>query len=74
MFNSSAFNYTFEVAGGVEWFQTHTRSCRFEYRYHHLANTGNAAENPGIDSGGAQSDLIPSDGNLSARLPVSSGS
>jgi hypothetical protein len=50
VFNSSAFNYTFEVGGGVEWFQTHTRSCRFEYRYHHLANTG-AAENPGIDSG-----------------------
>ena len=51
VFNSSAFNYTFEFGGGVEWFQTHTRSCRFEYRYHHLANTGNTAENPGIDSG-----------------------
>jgi hypothetical protein len=51
VFNSSAFNYTFEVGGGVEWFQTHTRSCRFEYRYHHLANTGGAEENPGIDSG-----------------------
>jgi hypothetical protein len=51
VFNSSAFNYTFEVGGGVEWYQTHTRSCRFEYRYHHLANPGNAAENPGIDSG-----------------------
>jgi opacity protein-like surface antigen len=51
VFNSSAFNYTFEFGAGVEWFQTHTRSCRFEYRYHHLANTGSAAENPGIDSG-----------------------
>jgi hypothetical protein len=51
VFNSSAFNYTFEFGGGVEWFQTHTRSCRFEYRYHHLANGGNTAENPGIDSG-----------------------
>jgi opacity protein-like surface antigen len=51
VFNSSAFNYTFEVGGGVEWFQTHTRSCRFEYRYHHLANAGNTAANPGIDSG-----------------------
>ena len=51
VFNSSAFNYTFEFGGGVEWFQTHTRSCRFEYRYHHLANIGNGAENPGIDSG-----------------------
>ena len=51
VFNSSSFNYTFEFGGGVEWFQTHTRSCRFEYRYHHLANAGNVAENPGIDSG-----------------------
>jgi hypothetical protein len=51
VFNSSAFNYTFEIGGGVEWYQTHTRSCRFEYRYHHLANAGNVAENPGIDSG-----------------------
>ncbi len=51
VFNSSAFNYTFEVGGGVEWYQTHSRSCRFEYRYHHLANVGNTAENPGIDSG-----------------------
>ena len=51
VFNSSAFNFTFEVGAGVEWFQTHTRSCRFEYRYHHLANTGNGAANPGIDSG-----------------------
>ncbi len=52
VFNSSAFNYTFEFGGGVEWFQTHTRSTRFEYRYHHLANAGNAGgANPGIDSG-----------------------
>lgn len=51
VFNSSSFNYTFEFGGGVEWFQTHMRSCRIEYRYHHLANAGNAAENPGIDSG-----------------------
>lgn len=51
VFNSSSFNYTFEFGGGVEWFQTHSRSCRFEYRYHHLANAGNVAENPGIDSG-----------------------
>jgi hypothetical protein len=52
LFNSSAFNYTFEFGAGVEWFQTHTRSCRFEYRYHHLANSGSGgAANPGIDSG-----------------------
>jgi len=51
VFNSSAFNFTFEFGGGVELFQTHTRSCRLEYRYHHLSNAGNGADNPGIDSG-----------------------
>jgi hypothetical protein len=51
VFNSSSFNYTVEFGGGVEFFQTHARSCRLEYRYHHLANAGNVAENPGIDSG-----------------------
>jgi opacity protein-like surface antigen len=51
VFNSSAFNFTFEFGGGVEVFQTHTRSCRLEYRYHHLANGGSGADNPGIDSG-----------------------
>ena len=51
VFNSSAFNFTFEVGAGVQVFQTHTRSVQFEYRYHHLANVGSGAENPGIDSG-----------------------
>jgi opacity protein-like surface antigen len=51
VFNSSAFNFTFEFGAGVELFQTHTRSCRLEYRYHHLSNAGNGADNPGIDSG-----------------------
>jgi opacity protein-like surface antigen len=51
VFNSSAFNYTFEFGAGVDWFQTHTRSCRFEYRYHHLGNTSGSGANPGIDSG-----------------------
>ena len=51
VFNSSAFNFTFEMGAGVQVFQSHTRSCAFEYRYHHLANTGNSAQNPGIDSG-----------------------
>jgi opacity protein-like surface antigen len=50
VFNSSTVNFTFEVGTGVEFYQSGTRSCRFEYRYHHLANVG-AAENPGVDSG-----------------------
>ena len=36
VFNSAAFNFTFEFGAGVEMFQTHTRSCQLEYRYHHL--------------------------------------
>jgi hypothetical protein len=51
VFNSAAFNFTFELGGGVEVFRTHTRSCRLEYRYHHLSNGGRGGVNPGIDSG-----------------------
>jgi opacity protein-like surface antigen len=52
VFNSSAFNFTFEMGAGVEIYRTHTRSCQLEYRYHHLANTSaNTTDNPGIDSG-----------------------
>jgi hypothetical protein len=50
VFNSAAVNYTVEFGAGVEVFQTHSRSCQLEYRYHHLANTGGAV-NPGVDSG-----------------------
>jgi opacity protein-like surface antigen len=52
VFNSSAFNFTFEFGAGVEIYRTHTRSCQLEYRYHHLANASmNSTDNPGIDSG-----------------------
>ncbi|MGC2398875.1 MAG: acyloxyacyl hydrolase [Acidobacteriaceae bacterium] len=52
VFNSSAFNFTFEFGAGVEIYRTHTRSCQLEYRYHHLANaSANTTDNPGIDSG-----------------------
>jgi opacity protein-like surface antigen len=52
VFNSSAFNLTFEFGAGVEFYRTHTRSCQLEYRYHHLANTSTGGTaNPGIDSG-----------------------
>lgn len=51
VFNSSSFNFTFEVGAGIEVFQTHTRSCRMEYRYHHLSNADSGNVNPGIDSG-----------------------
>jgi opacity protein-like surface antigen len=53
VFNSSSFNYTFELGAGVEIYQTHTRSIQMEYRYHHLANisSNGSVANPGIDSG-----------------------
>jgi opacity protein-like surface antigen len=51
VFNSAAFNFTFEFGAGMEIFQTHSRSCRLEYRYHHLSNGGRGEVNPGIDSG-----------------------
>ncbi len=51
VFNSSSFNFTFELGAGLEIFQTHTRSCRMEYRYHHLSNADRGNVNPGIDSG-----------------------
>ncbi len=50
VFNSSAFNFTMEMGAGVQVYRSHTRSCQFEYRYHHLAN-GGGRTNPGIDSG-----------------------
>jgi opacity protein-like surface antigen len=52
VFNSSSFNYTFEFGAGVEIYQSHTRSCQLEYRYHHLASAAfNSNVNPGVDSG-----------------------
>jgi hypothetical protein len=52
VFNSSSFNYTFEFGGGVEIYQSHTRSVQMEYRYHHLANmSSGSVANPGVDSG-----------------------
>jgi opacity protein-like surface antigen len=51
VFNSAAFNFTFEFGAGMEIFQTHSRSCRLEYRYHHLSNADRGDVNPGIDSG-----------------------
>ncbi len=54
VFNSSSFNFTFEFGAGMEIFETHTRSVRLEYRYHHLSNANRGEVNPGIDSGVAK--------------------
>jgi hypothetical protein len=48
--NSGSFNFTFDLGGGVELFQSRTRSIRMEFRYHHISNHNTAAQNPGIDN------------------------
>jgi hypothetical protein len=46
---SRAFNYTFELGGGVEWEYRHHRAVRVGYKFHHLSNAYTAPNNPGID-------------------------
>lgn len=48
---SGSFNFTFELGAGFEYYRSHNRSLRFEYRYHHISNHGTAPNNPGIDNG-----------------------
>jgi hypothetical protein len=48
---AGSFNFTFELAAGVEVYRSRTRSIRAEYRYHHISNNDSAHYNPGIDSG-----------------------
>ena len=48
---AGSFNFTFDLGAGVEYFQSHSRSIRLEYRYHHISNHDTALGNPGIDSG-----------------------
>jgi len=46
---SRAFNYTFEVGGGVQWQYRARKALRVGYKFHHLSNAYTAASNPGID-------------------------
>jgi opacity protein-like surface antigen len=48
---AGAFNFTFEFGAGLEYYQSHSRSIRFEYQIHHFSNAYTAQENPGVDSG-----------------------
>jgi hypothetical protein len=48
---AGTFNFTFDIGTGFEWYRTHDRSLRFEYRYHHISNKNTATANPGIDNG-----------------------
>jgi hypothetical protein len=46
---SRAFNYTFEVGGGLLWQYRARESLRVGYKFHHLSNFYTAPDNPGID-------------------------
>jgi hypothetical protein len=46
---SRAFNYTFELGGGVEWQYGRQRAVRIGYKFHHLSNAYTAPNNPGLD-------------------------
>jgi hypothetical protein len=44
-----AFNYTFEIGGGVLWRYGSRDSLRVGYKFHHLSNLYTALDNSGID-------------------------
>lgn len=48
---AGSFNFTFDFGVGLEWYRTHSRSLRFEYRFHHISDHDTTDFNPGIDNG-----------------------
>lgn len=46
---SRAFNFTFEVGGGLQWRSGRRNWLRVGYKFHHLSNLFTAPQNPGID-------------------------
>jgi hypothetical protein len=48
--DSRAFNYTFELGGGVRWQVRPRESLRIGYKFHHLSNAYTAPQNPGLDA------------------------
>jgi hypothetical protein len=46
---SRAFNYTFEIGGGVLWQYRPREALRVGYKSHPLSNAYTAPSNPGID-------------------------
>ena len=49
--HAAAFNFSFELGAGLEWFFQPSRSFRLDYRVHHISNAETGSLNPGIDSG-----------------------
>jgi Lipid A 3-O-deacylase (PagL) len=58
VFDSSAFNFTFSIGAGAEFFQGPYRATRLEYRIQHLSNKYIGTTNPGIDSQMIQASFI----------------
>ena len=50
MFGATQFNFTAQVAGGVQVFTSRHRSVQVGYEYHHISNANLGRINPGMDS------------------------
>ena len=50
MFGATQFNFTAQVATGVQVFTSRHRSIDFGYKYHHISNANLGRINPGMDS------------------------
>ena len=50
MFGATQFNFTAQVAGGVQVFTSRHRSVHVGYEYHHISNANLGRINPGMDS------------------------
>jgi opacity protein-like surface antigen len=51
---AGAFNFTFDLGVGLEFYRTRRQTIRAEYRYHHISNAYIDLLNPGIDNGVVQ--------------------
>jgi len=49
--SAGSFNFTFEFGGGLEYYQSQSRSIRLEYQIQHFSNAYTAQTNPGVDNG-----------------------
>jgi opacity protein-like surface antigen len=50
MFGATQFNFTAQVAAGVQVYTSRHRSLDFGYKYHHISNANLGRINPGMDS------------------------
>jgi opacity protein-like surface antigen len=50
MFGETQFNFTAQIAAGVQVFTSRRHSVDFGYEYHHISNANLGDRNPGMDS------------------------